>query len=303
VEVIAPAVGDAAGAILDQLAFHSDVDLETARALILRAWPALTERGDAHEPAGETEAHERTTVLAFLQECDRDRAAGLGMEESFRELERRLGLDLDDGDEETRAPDFPGVVGAMVEEFLWETERMVGVEQRLAHEGLRAFGAYTERVGVFENLSAREFLSFAAFWLPESRRLTSGAEAERMIAALHAFGAWAAENQGLDELRGSLDGRLSSLSRNLPRVVVANALLPKAPEVTGELFEYRGRRTRGRALVRDVSGEEREVQLEGRLLSLLEEGDLFRGHTSQDGEFVVSCCYPPEAAELRQSFG
>ena len=189
----------------------------------------------------------------------------------------------------------------MVEEFLWETERDEGADRRREREVLRAFGGYTEKLGVFENLTAREFLSFAAFWLPESRRLRSGAEAERLVDALLAFGHWAAENQGLEALSGTLGEQLASLTRSLPRAVVANALLPRDTQVAGELFEYCGPASPGCATVRDVRGEEREVRFEERLLAVLEDGDLFRGHTSDDGCFVVSCCYPPEAAGLRQS--
>ncbi len=301
-EALVSGVGDAVGAILDELAFQTDVDLDRARSLLLEGWSGL-HRDRARRATEEQPASPRggDSVLDSLREFDRDRAAGLDLESSFRELERRLGIEPETEGNDPEAPDFPGVVGAMVEEYLWETEREHGEERRRAHEGLRAFGGYTEGLGVFENLSARDFLSFATFWIPESRRLKSGAEAERLVEALGAFGRWAAESQGLDDLREPLEEHFAHLSENLARAVVANALLVAEGQEDGELFEFLRPEAAGSARVRDQAGEEREVAFETRLLGVLESGDLLRGHTRQDGVFVVSCCYPPEAAALRTS--
>lgn len=301
-EGLVSGVGDAVGAILDELAFQTDVDLDRARALLLEGWSGL-HRARAQGTSEELPATPGggDSVLDSLREFDRDRAAGLDLESSFRELERRLGIEPETEGNDPEAPDFPGVVGAMVEEYLWETEREHGEERRRAHEGLRAFGGYTEGLGVFENLSARDFLSFATFWIPESRRLKSGAEAERLVEALGAFGRWAAESQGLDDLREPLEEHLAHLSENLARAVVANALLAADGQEDGELFEFLRPEAADSAWVRDQAGEERVVAFETRLLGVLASGDLFRGHTRQDGVFVVSCCYPPEAAALRTS--
>jgi hypothetical protein len=301
-EELISGLGDAMGAILDQLAFQTNLDLDRARALMLATWPGADTPSESTDASGEQTRGESNPVVDSLREFDRDRAAGLDLEASFSELEKRLGLHPEKGEEDQGAPDFPGVVGAMVEEYLWETERDEGLDLRRAREGLRVFGAYTERLGVFENLTAREFLSFAAFWLPESRMLRSGTEAARMVDSLLSFGMWAAEFQGLDSLGSALQDQLSTLVRSLPRVVEANALLPREPQIEdGELFEFLGPTNPGQASVRDLQGEEREVPFEARLIAVLECGDLFRGHTSQADDFVVSCCYPPEAAGLRQT--
>ncbi len=295
-ETIAPAVADPLAGMLDAIAFDTKLDLDRARALFLAAWTRLAEKERA--PATDPSRGEADIARA-IAEFDADRARGLDVEESFRELERRLGIDDDEDDEDRDAPDFPGVVAAMIEEFLWETEQELGADEATRHEGLRIFGGYTGELGVFENLSPREFLTFAAFWLPESRRLRSGAEAERMVRALARFSRWARRTQGLESLDQTLLDQLDGLHESLPRVVVANALLPVDRENPGELFEFVDRSDDGRARLRDREGEEREIALDDRLIALLRGGDLLRGYTHDDGAFVVGCCYPPEAIALK----
>jgi hypothetical protein len=289
-------------AILEVLAFETELDLDRARMLILAAWPALHAQAEGAR-AARVEARESSAELdvrTAMAEFDRDRAAGIDVETSFRELERKLGLDDEDGEGDDPAPDFPGVVGAMVEEFLWEA-RLEHGEQRAAElEGLRLFAKYTHKLGVFENLGTRDFLAFAAFWLPESREVTRAEEAERIVRALEAFGAWAVETHGVDTLEASLASHLADLRQSLPRAIAANALLPAAGETQGELFTFLGALTGGAARVRGLGDEDRTVELGAELCGRLLEGDLFRGYTSDEGEFVVACCYPPEAAELRQ---
>ena len=289
-------------AILEVLAFETELDLDRARLLVLGAWPALQAAGEAAraERAEARASGETVDVRTAMAEFDRDRAAGVDVETSFRELERKLGLDEEDGEGEAPAPDFPGVVGAMVEEFLWEAKLEHGEERARELEGLRLFASYTQKLGVFENLGARDFLAFATFWLPESRELSEAGEAERIVGALEAFGAWALETHGVEALESGLAESLASLRESLPRAVVANALLPAAGETQGELFTFLGSLEDGGARVRGLGDEDRRVVLDGALCRHLREGDLFRGYTSDEGDFVVACCYPPEAAELRK---
>jgi hypothetical protein len=188
----------------------------------------------------------------------------------------------------------------MVEEFLWESKLEHGEERAAELEGLRLFASYTQKLGVFENLGTRDFLAFAAFWLPESRELTQPQDAEQLVRALEAFGAWAVETHGVDALEAGLSEHLVQLRESLPRAIVANALLPAAGETQGELFTFLGRTADGAARVRGLGDEDRTVNLADELSGQLVEGDLFRGYTGDDGVFVVACCYPPEAAELRQ---
>jgi hypothetical protein len=298
-ETLVCGVDDLVGQILDQLAFQTEMDLGRARALLLAAWPVLSapDAGDATED----EVTGAVDISASLAEFDRDRAAGIDLETSFRELTRRLGLEDDDGDEDKEAPDFPGVVGAMIEEFLWETEQTLGPELRAEHEVLRLFGTYSANVGVFENLGHRDVLSFACFWIPESRQLKSGVEAKNLAAAMLEFTSWAASTQGVELLEEDLPECLAALQESLPRAVVANSLVERDETGSGELFEYLGVTQGALARIRDAQELEREVELDQPLLSQLTAGDLFRGYTGEDGAFVVACCYPPEAAKLRQS--
>lgn len=296
--------GDYVGQVLEELAFNTEVDLGRARELFLHAWPALHGAESATGPQqNETAAAECSPedVANSLAEFDRDRAAGIDVETSIRELTKRLGIDVDELDEDSAAPDFPGVVGAMIEEFLWEIEQEEGAELRKAHEGLRVFGSYANNIGVFENLGRRQLLSFAAFWLPESRQLKNGAEAERMMRALKAFASWSEKNQGVELLKDGLDEVLDGLTNSLPRVVNANALLAKNDQITGELFEFLGVKDESHSTLRDARGESRAVAFDQRLHGLLQEGDLLRGQTADTGEFQVACCYPPEADQLKQS--
>jgi hypothetical protein len=293
---LTPGVGDSLAEVLETLAFDSDLDLDRARALLLAALPALQgpDSGPSTAPAashGDGNDH----VAAAIKDFDRDRAAGLDVESSFLALESKLGLDDDDSDDDSEAPDFPGVVGAVVEEFLWETQAK---EQKL-HEGLRLFASYAHKIGVFENLGARDILSFAAFWVPESRQMKNGAEAERLMTALGAFGQWVVETHGIDVLDDELGDSLEHMRTSLPRAVVANALLPRVRDVEGELFAFVAAEGSDRGRIRDKAGVEREVSLPTQLASVLESGDLLRGFTRADGEFQVACCYPPQAAGLR----
>jgi len=292
---IVPAVEGPLPEILDAIAFETELDLDRARALFLAAWHRLSGPDRSMEPDAPRPEEEVARAIARF---DADRARGVDVESSFRELEQRLGLDDEEEPDELEAPDFPGVVPAMIEEFLWETELEAGSATAARYEGLRIFGGYTREIGVFENLGPREFLTFAAFWIPESRRLRSGAEAERLIEGLTRFGRWARETHWLEALDAELSARLEGLRASLPRVVVANALLPVERANPGELFELVGSTAAGRARLRDRAGEEREVPLESRLVALLRSGDLLRGYPRDDGAFVVGCCYPPEAIAL-----
>jgi len=122
--------------ILDQLAFDTDVDLDRTRRALAELWSinhttasSATAAQDtaAQDTAGEDTAEDAHTALAAF---DQGRAAGTDLEELFRELAANLGVEAPtDDDEETPPPEFPGVVGAMVEEFLWDVGRQKGLRR------------------------------------------------------------------------------------------------------------------------------------------------------------------------------
>ena len=295
-ERLTPGAGDPLGEILDELAFDTTVDLDAARRTLTRVWaetrPEGVERSDPDQPRSTREA-----VDAFA----RGREAGGDLESLLRELEKDLELDgpsAVEEEEETPAPDFPGVVGALVTEFLWETGRQdSALEER--YQCLGALSQYGERIGLAEGLDESELLRFTTFWLHERALLTDGDAARELLDALEAFCAWL-ETAHEIELSAAFTPTLQHLRESLPRIVEINNLMqPTAPDSdTGELYEVRGD-SRGRyAGVRDRAGNESDVLPADRtLVDRLRPGDRLRARMT-DGGLAVYRCYPPEAARL-----
>jgi hypothetical protein len=295
-------VDDVVGAMLEELAFRTRVDLESARARLLQAWPRLAATGiQAPEEARAPRDAEPGSVAASLEEFDRDRAAGLGVEASFDALERRLGLADDDEDADSGAPDFPGVVGAMVEEFLWESELVGGPEARRDLEGLRLFADALSTVGVFENVGPRDVLGFLTFRVPEGGAVRTDEEARALVGAMEDFARWSSSAQGVELVDDELAPALEALRESLPRVVRANRTLREGAAPEDELFEYLGPGASGLARVRDAGELEREVDADPGVCAELLPGDLFRGHTLESGRFRIGRCYPPQARLLREA--
>jgi hypothetical protein len=193
--------GDALGQALDRLAFETSIDLETARQALFEAWAALAVERDAEERGEQPGASERAReidVAAAISAFDQGREAGRDLEQLFQELERDLGLEGDEeGREDEPVPDFPGAVGAVVEEYLWDLARQGEDELARAHAVLRKLGAFGTSIGVFENLTARDLLTFCAVWVPEFGGLREAEEARALLEALKAFCAWCEEQQDL----------------------------------------------------------------------------------------------------------
>jgi hypothetical protein len=287
--------------ILNGLAFDTRVDLDSARLALSELWqssagPTAAER---EAPAGESStAAARSALEAF----DRGRAEGRDLEQLFRELERDLGVaDEDDGadegagegtDDETDAsvagaPDFPGVVGAMVEEFLWELEREHGAARARGFEVLRLLGAYAQDVGVFEDLSAARVLDFAARWLLDESGLDRATPLEPVLDALEAFCRWAEERHGVP-LWSSFEATLAELRSALPRHLALRASL-QAGSGTGAFRVVRLERER--AFLRDGDGREEELHLTPVQATNLAPGDLVRVARVQ-GELALGATYP-----------
>jgi hypothetical protein len=280
--------------ILNDLAFETGVDLSSARLVLIDLWdgerrsrlPARAER------AGAPEAREA------LEAFDRGRAQGKDLEGLFRELARDLGVADDaegepDEEEDFGAPDFPGVVGAMVEEFLWETERELGRKRARAWGGLRALGRYAGDIGVFEELSRTRLLDFSARWLLDEGGLEGVAEAATVLEALAAFCQWCQERHDMP-LAQEFGPTLALLRASVPRHLV----LRRHVAAGGDSGAFRVVRIApGRAVVRDSSGQERAVPLTSAQTEHLRDGDLvslaFAG-----GAPALGRGYPPELAAL-----
>ena len=226
-------------------------------------------------------------VRSALDDFDDGRAAGRDLDGLFRELEERLGLEPEGVDDAGTLPDFPGVVGAMVVEFLWESHA-TDPARAARWQDLSLLGQATRDVGVFENLQTADLVRFAAFWLPETR---PDVNPQTMIEALRAFARWAVDEHQLEELQNA-DDALAPLADSLPRVLAANATLPdsNADGEAGELCEVVDL-SGPLPVLRDRSGERLERPLPDDLLQHLELGDRLRW----SGERVLRV-YPAEIA-------
>jgi len=278
------------------------VDLEPARRLLLEAWPELSPPTGAATPkvrsTGDTP---RGDVRAAIEAFDRGRGEGRDLESLFRDLERDLELESEEYDPDAidgaPAPDFPGVVGAMVDEFLWEFAQEHGAEAARQLSALQIFARFGQHIGVFENLGAHDLLLFAALWLPERGGLESAEQAREVLQALKRFCEWSQSNHDLP-LLDAYNAQLAPLEATLPRVVRANTLRgdqAAAPD-RGQLFEIVETEP-SRATLRDRSGSQYTARLPQQLAPLLTPGDWVRA-SLHDEAADVHCCYPPQVAAL-----
>jgi len=286
-----PGGGDELGAILDQLAIETEIDIAEARVALLAAWPVL------RLPAPSAP---EVDVAKAMAEFDRGRDAGRDLEELFDELEAQLRLKAEDEPAESHlAPDFPGVVGAMVEEFLWEAETVQGPDVAAAHGCLRELSRFGASIGLFEELGSRQLLAFAAVWLPERGGLSSGGDAAQILSSLRAFCEWT-ERHHEHPLAAVFEESIAPLENSLPRVIEANrASTPAAPD-QGELFEFVSA-AGDRATLLDPRGREQEHLLPAGVCEHLRSGDRLRGLRAEGERLTLFCCYPAECAVLGKS--
>jgi hypothetical protein len=297
-----PGGGDTLGLVLERLAVESAVDLAAARAVLLEVWTAYAARDlarrqptDAHEGASKRAKDARTALEAF----DRGRAEGRDLEQLFGELERDLDLETEEeASDEDLAPDFPGVVAAMVEEYLWDLERSGQNELRRQHDCLRKFGEFGASVGVFENLSQRDLLLFGSIWLPELGGLQTPAEARGLLNALESFCGWCEDQHALP-LRTEFEAGLGPLRESLPRLIAARSGWENGAGLdVGSVFEVRA--VDGEQVVlSDARGGEVRAAVAPQIGEHLRPGDWLRAECGPHGELRVFCGYPPESARLR----
>jgi hypothetical protein len=288
-------VSDALGLVLERLAFDTGVDLERARRVLLAAWASLRER--AQPPPAETPGA-RGDVRSAIAAFDRGRSEGRDLEQLFQQLERDLDLD-DDGEpggEELLAPDFPGVVGAVVEEFLWEMRQEHGEAAAERYASLSKFAEFGAQFGVFENLGAHELLWFTTVWLPENGGLATAEEATEALAALREFCVWCERVHDVP-LATLFEQHAVAVADALPRLTEANRWRAREVNERGELFEWLGS-TGERSRVRDRGGREFDVRLTAEISEHLQPGDRLRAQRRGDDSLAVFCCYPAQSAKL-----
>jgi hypothetical protein len=308
---------DVLGGILEELAFDTDVDLNEARTALLSAWelvslPTATP-GPTASPAADSvdadvdvdDAQREAAINAFAEGRERggDPAALL------RTLQQELGVTDEEDEPDMPAPDFPGVVGAMIEEMKWEVGATDPDADVQALEPLRLLADFAQPIGVFEELTGRDMFQFTTFWLQEKNALKSDEEAGALVEALRAFCNWALDAHEVDlgsEFLYALDG----MQHSLPRMRHANMRLPEADRARGvedagtlfEILEIDGPEAAtfeaSTDKVRAANGDVMTVIVPSPLRDALAPGDRVRGAIELDGHARIYCCYPPEAAAL-----
>jgi hypothetical protein len=297
--------GGAVTELLNGLAFDTPVDLPAARILLVELWDgersAHSRAADASPTpdVGEDAGEDGGDPLTALEAFDRGRAEGKDLELLFRELERDLGLEGegDDDDEpadedDAGAPDFPGVVGAMVDEFLWDVEREEGEARTQALAGLRKLGEYGQDIGVFEELDRIRLLDFSARWMLDESGVTDPNAVAAVLAALESFCVWVEEHHQ-HPLQEQFGPTLRTLHESVPRLVQFRAHL--AGEVKGARVHRVVALEPGSLRLRDEKGNEVSLAVTADQEQCLRAGDLVQVGS---GPKRLGRAYPGELGDL-----
>ena len=214
---------DPLGWVLAELAFDSDVELDHARRVLADYWQAAT----AAAAVGESPVSESTPVAddaetrakEALARFDAGRAEGRDLEDLFAELEADLGVDSSDGPpadplgdpvadpvampgDDGFVGDFPGAMGALVQEFLWDAARIAQVQlDAFAHEhrDLELFAQFGSFLVNADELGSKHVEVFLARWIWEAGRLERGDYSGLgAVRSTRAFCIWMTEHQGLE---------------------------------------------------------------------------------------------------------
>lgn len=104
----APRFGPVAGALLEQLAFDTRVDLDAVRAQLLLLWNVLHPTPEAAAPSVEVTADADDEDLGdrLVRTLDQGLAQGRDLEELFAEIEGMAGIESTDEDDEEPGGDF-----------------------------------------------------------------------------------------------------------------------------------------------------------------------------------------------------
>jgi hypothetical protein len=294
---LTPGGDDPLGAALDQLAFETDIDLESARRALLSAWQELSERaenastsatsatsatgstGSTGVPRGSRAA--ATSASQALAEFDANRRKGLSLEQSFRELEQALGLDAVEEEDPGLVPDFPEAMAGILEEYLWETNADADERARL-----EPLAVYAARHGVEDNLTQAAWIDFCSRWMLEENRLAGQDQAAGFAAALLRFALWAEESHALTLWEGA-SAHARSLQKSLPRLAELNQRRTReAPLQAGQVM--RVRKLEDGML--ELDGAER-ARVDPLIFAWIQNGDLVRGEV-REGQLALYAAYP-----------
>jgi hypothetical protein len=311
-------LGNAAIAdVLERAAFESDVELDPLRRALASWWGALqgsTARrtGEPKRPVQrerERAARDARDARAALAAFDAGRAEGRDLETLFRDLESDLGLDREEAEDPGRAPDFPGVIGAMVDEYLWEREIEAPGTTLVRAPYLRAFGEAHSELGLFEDLRARHVLDFATRHVAERGLLHERPEVASLVVldAVRDFAQWADREHDLG-LWADFEDAYAALERDLVRTATVSAELAarrrSAATVRREHVDF-APSAWARAIDDGTSahfeGDVVATDLRGGAVDT-RDGDWLVGRIER-GLFRVFAVLPPVAGELRRDAG
>ncbi|HED64239.1 MAG TPA: hypothetical protein ENJ09_01665 [Planctomycetes bacterium] len=288
--------------VLNALAMDTRADLERARRALVELWGIEThnqgagvEESALGRPPKREGAETGCDAAEALAAFDAGRARGEDLEGLFARLASDLGVEAPTDDADTRlAPDFPGVVGAMVEEFLWDIGRERGGTEAERLACLRRLSDYGSGLGVFESLGRREVLDFAGRWLLDEGNLSGPEEARAVLHALGEFCHWC-EDRHEHQLWSAAGDLVERLAESVPRLVLARQHT-EAASAADAPWEIR---SVGDGALHLVSQDraERNLPVPAILAELLRPGDLVHAR-EEAGALSLSACYPAELFEL-----
>lgn len=225
---------------------------------------------------------DRSSAAKALSAFDAGRARGEDLDALFGQLERDLGLDSEGEEDSATLPDFPGVVGALVQEYLWE-RRAEGASGEADLDGplLEEFAQSAQELGLCEELDGLRLARFAT----AAAFAGDGQSNHDPLPTLERFARWI-ESQHGHPLWTDFSASAAALLKHLPRLASAERLL------------------RAQGLVGGPSAQEELLQ------TSLEHGDSL-GIRDEEGRFVrlklapelAACLLPGDRVRLRWSRG
>jgi len=294
-------LGAVAGPLLDEIAFHSGVDLEACRQVLNELWQALQKPDEGAPPAGEPPATGLAPTLGadLLRHLDQGLQGNRDLEQVFAEMASMAGIDPADLDEpEDEDPGIAGDLAPLVDEFLWETD--ADSETRLALRALVQLGENQPVVAhSLDDVTSELLLRlFVQIWLqaPQGRRV---AAVRALVARVQRFLDWCADEQQLDQ-RATLRACGPAFVDHLVRLARAAEALggdsePPSPGLwrVVDVFED------GVGLRRDEGGDPVLLECGRNTAGDLRAGDLVLGDLRQEHPTAFSgyVVILPEAAE------
>jgi hypothetical protein len=319
---------DVLGELLNELAFESAVDLEQARIWLSNAWIALAgaraleeaddDEADARDENDEADGidapsrarakSERSAARALdaaraLAEFDAARAAGGDLEQLFDRLESQLGLS-DEREEEPELEELsePGIVRALVEEYLWERARSEDALPEAQRAAVLELAEALQAWPSLESVGGDEYVGLVAVRLLEREPPPRPAECNDVLVAAEGFARWCEAEQD-HALWSAIDERFSGLRESLPRCARANLTL-RAAALEGPGAPLRGsERTALHAIESsEASGAVKlrgafELHVAPELARDLRAGDWIASTGSARARRALRI-YPPEAAAM-----